>query len=98
MLSDVVEPRFRWSFPGPVTIPPGFAEAGRRFGYSERLIGLLARRGISEAELPTFSGPPEGSLFDAGLLPDAAVLPGAGSGGAHRGSGSRSSAISMQTG
>lgn len=71
----VLEPRFRWSFPDPVAIDPGAAATGRRLGLGDRLLQLLARRGVGEAgELERFFGPPEDALHDPGLLPDAGAF------------------------
>ena len=71
----MLAPRFRWILPEPVALPLNLAEAGRRWGLDERLIGLLVRRGLSaEDELERFFGPPEAALHDPQLLPDAAVF------------------------
>ena len=67
--------RFRWILPEPVVVPSHVADAGRRWGLDERLIGLLVRRGITaDDELERFFGPPGAALHDPLLLPDAAVF------------------------
>jgi len=70
----VVEPRFRWSFPIPQELDPAFATAGREGGLSERVLELLARRGVAAAEMATWFAPAEAALCDASLLPDAQVF------------------------
>ncbi|MCI0343883.1 MAG: single-stranded-DNA-specific exonuclease RecJ [Chloroflexi bacterium] len=68
----MLAPRFRWILPEPLTPSPPLAEAGRRWGLDERLLGLLLRRGIGAAdELERFFGPPEQALHDPRRLPDA---------------------------
>src|SRR4029079_16712208 len=74
MLTAVVEPRYRWSFAAPVELDPSFVEAGRRNGFSDRMVDLLGRRGVTEAELAGFAGPAEAGLFAPELLPDADVF------------------------
>ncbi len=72
MLSDVVRPRYRWRFPRPSVIDPGLAAAGRRHGLSDRVVALLASRGVADAaELDGFFGPPAAVLHDPARLPDA---------------------------
>jgi single-stranded-DNA-specific exonuclease len=71
----VVDARFRWVFPAPVTLDPSFREAGERLGISTRLMEVLADRGVAAAsELDAFFGPAEAGLHDPRLLPDAAVF------------------------
>jgi single-stranded-DNA-specific exonuclease len=68
----VLVPRFHWTFPESFDVPSGLAEAGQRWGLDERLLSLLARRGIAAVdELERFFGPPEAALHDPRLLPDA---------------------------
>jgi single-stranded-DNA-specific exonuclease len=68
----VLEPRARWIFPTAITLDPALLAAGLDLGLSERVVGLLARRGIVDpAELRAFLGPPEAALHDPRLLPDA---------------------------
>ena len=42
----MIEPRFRWQFPGRLDLDPSFLEEGRSRGVSTRLLGLLHRRGV----------------------------------------------------
>jgi single-stranded-DNA-specific exonuclease len=71
----VADARYRWVVPAPVTVDPAVVEAGRRAGLSDRLIGLLAARGIADAtEIERFVGPPAAGLHDPWLLPDAAAF------------------------
>jgi single-stranded-DNA-specific exonuclease len=61
-----------WRVPEPVDVDPAcLALAGER-GISDRLVGLLARRGVkSAADLAAFLAPAEAALHDPRLLPDA---------------------------
>lgn len=69
----MLEPRARWVFPNPIEVDPQLLEAGLGLGLSIRVVELLARRGVADAaELRAFLGPPEASLNDPRLLPDAA--------------------------
>jgi single-stranded-DNA-specific exonuclease len=71
----VLEPRSRWVFPNLLELAPSLVETGRELGLSERLVGLLARRGIVDpAELRAFFADPAASLNDPRLLPDAAIF------------------------
>jgi len=71
----VVDARYRWVFPAPVTLDPSFRAAGERLGLSTRLTELLAARGVAAAtELDAYFGPPEAGLHDPHLLPDAAAF------------------------
>jgi single-stranded-DNA-specific exonuclease len=68
----VVETRFRWVFPTPVTLDPDFRRATERLGLSPRIAELLASRGLTGAgEVDSFFAPPESGLHDPRLLPDA---------------------------
>lgn len=68
----MVDARFRWVFPAPVTLDPLDRAAGERLGLSARLMDVLAARGVAAAaELDAFFGPPEAGLHDPRLLPDA---------------------------
>jgi hypothetical protein len=67
----VVEPRFRWIFPGaapsPLDAPP---TAGGRI--PARLVGLFAARGVAtEADAEQWFGDPLAGLHDPAALPDA---------------------------
>jgi len=71
----VLAPRFRWSFPEPIEIDSQLLEAGRRADLSERVLGVLVRRGVRDPdEIERFFGPPEAALHDPRLLPDADVF------------------------
>jgi single-stranded-DNA-specific exonuclease len=71
----VVDARYRWVFPAPVTLDPLLRAAGERLGLSTRLTELLAARGVvAAADLDAFFGPPESGLHDPRLLPDAAAF------------------------
>jgi single-stranded-DNA-specific exonuclease len=73
----VIEPRFAWRFPAPVTIDEATRAAGARHGLDERVIGLLAGRGVSgTADIDAFFAPPLEALHDPALLPDAAAFAG----------------------
>jgi single-stranded-DNA-specific exonuclease len=68
----VLEPRARWVFPDPLELDPRLLETGRGLGLSERVVGLLARRGVLDsAALRAFLGDPVESLNDPRRLPDA---------------------------
>ena len=71
----MLEPRFRWSFPEPFDVPPDLAIAGRGHGLSDRVVGLLARRGVAGAvDLDAWFADPLDGLHDPRLLPDANAL------------------------
>lgn len=71
----MLEPRFRWSFPEPFDVPPDLAIAGRARGLSDRVVELLARRGVtSSADLDAWFADPLDGLHDPRLLPDANAL------------------------
>lgn len=71
----MVEPRFRWIFPTPVQLTPGLVSAARDRGLTERLVGLLARRGVTEpGDLAAWFAEPLDGLHDPSLLPDADLL------------------------
>ena len=68
----VLEPRFRWTLPQSVTVDPLVRAAGTARGISERMIGLLARRGVTTAgDLDGWFADPLEALHDPRLLPDA---------------------------
>src|SRR5664280_1371884 len=65
--------RFRWLVPVPLAVDPACRVLAAERGISERLLSLLARRGVtSAAELAAFLAPPEEGWYDPSLLPDAA--------------------------
>ncbi len=64
---------FRWRVPVRVAVDPACREIAEAHGISERLLSLLAARGVdSAAELTAFLAPAEEGLHDPALLPDAA--------------------------
>src|SRR5438045_177101 len=68
----MLEPRHRWRFPSPVSIPPELAIEAERAGLSSRVMEVLVRRGLLDAaELRAFLGEPAAALHDPNLLPDA---------------------------
>jgi single-stranded-DNA-specific exonuclease len=68
----VLEPRFAWQLPAPFTLGPALVAAAAERGITERLIEILAGRGIdTPALLEGYLGPAEAGLHDPGLLPDA---------------------------
>jgi single-stranded-DNA-specific exonuclease len=71
----VIEPRFAWRFPIPVTASQELIAAGARHGLGERVVGLLAARGLAAAaDVDGFFSEPLAALHDPALLPDAAVF------------------------
>ena len=46
---DVLEPRFRWSFPETQLMAQDLADAALGRGIGKRMTGLLARRGVTDA-------------------------------------------------
>jgi single-stranded-DNA-specific exonuclease len=72
---EVLEPRFRWSFPEARPIDPELLTAALERGLAERTMGLLARRGVTgSAELAAWFADPRAGLHDPRLLPDAERL------------------------
>ena len=68
----MLQARFAWRLPDPVELDPGFVARGTYFGVSERLLAILAGRGIATAEaLDDYLGPALAGLHDPALLPDA---------------------------
>ena len=71
----MIEPRFAWRFPAPVALDDVNRAAGARHGLDERVIGLLAGRGLAgAAAFDAFFAPPLEALHDPAHLPDAAVF------------------------
>lgn len=71
----MLETRYRWVFPAPVTIEAAFRSSAERLGLSGRLMELLATRGLNtSAELESFFAPTGSGLHDPRLLPDADVF------------------------
>ena len=68
----VLEPRFRWTFPETLLIDPEMASAAVGRGIGDRMTGLLARRGVTDAAgLDAWFAEPLDGLHDPRLLPDA---------------------------
>ncbi|TMC64815.1 MAG: hypothetical protein E6J17_03035, partial [Chloroflexi bacterium] len=68
----MVETRYRWVFPSPVTVAASFRASAERLGLSGRLTDLLAARGLdTSADLESFFAPTGSGLHDPRLLPDA---------------------------
>jgi single-stranded-DNA-specific exonuclease len=64
---------FRWRALAPLTVDPACRVLAAERGISDRLLSLLARRGVkSAADLAAFLAPPEEGWYDPSLLPDAA--------------------------
>ena len=71
----MIEPRFAWRFPAALTIEESTRSAGQRHGLDERVIGLLAARGLREAaDFDAFFASPLDALHDPVLLPDAGAF------------------------
>ncbi|HEY5488066.1 MAG TPA: single-stranded-DNA-specific exonuclease RecJ [Candidatus Limnocylindrales bacterium] len=65
---------FRWRLPAPVGVDPACRPIAAESGLSERLLAVLAARGVRSAEeLTRFLAPAEDGLHDPRLLPDAEV-------------------------
>jgi single-stranded-DNA-specific exonuclease len=72
MLVAMIESQYRWRGPAPVSIDQATRELGAARGISERLLAILASRGVSDAAaLTAFLAPAEEGLHDPRLLPDA---------------------------
>ncbi len=70
----MIEPLYRWLSPRLVEVDPGCRAVGAQAGVSERLLGLLAERGVNQADdLRVFLAPAAEGLHDPLLLPDAAA-------------------------
>jgi single-stranded-DNA-specific exonuclease len=71
----VVETRYRWVFPSPVTVDASFRSAAARLGLSDRMTELLAGRGLdTAADLDSFFAAAGSGLHDPRLLPDAEIF------------------------
>jgi single-stranded-DNA-specific exonuclease len=74
MLGGMILSSFRWRLPAPVAVDPACRAIATERGISERLLGVLAARGVRSAdELARFLAPAEAGLHDPRLLPDAEV-------------------------
>ncbi len=71
----MLEPRFAWRLPDPIDLDPDFVARGAQFGVTDRLLAILAGRGIgTAAALDDYLGPALDGLHDPALLPDASRL------------------------
>jgi single-stranded-DNA-specific exonuclease len=71
----VLETRYRWVFPSPVTVAAAFRSSAERLGLSGRLMELLAARGLAtSADLESFFAPAGAGLHDPRLLPNAELF------------------------
>ena len=74
MLHGMIQSSFRWRIPAPAILDPECRSLAAKRGISERLLGVLAARGIGSAEaLAGFLASAEEGLHDPRLLPDAEV-------------------------
>ena len=72
MLQRMILSSFRWRIPEQVALDPACRVLGAERGISDRLLAVLAARGVRSAEeLAGFLAPAEDGLHDARLLPDA---------------------------
>jgi len=72
MLVGMIQSLYRWRAPAPVSIDRACRELGAERGISERLLAILAARGVADADaLTAFLAPAEEGLHDPRLLPDA---------------------------
>ena len=71
----MLETRYRWVFPSPVTLEASFRSSAERLGLSGRLTELLAARGLdTSTDLESFFAPIGSGLHDPHLLPDAQIF------------------------
>jgi single-stranded-DNA-specific exonuclease len=72
MLTGMVEPLFQWIPPRVAAVDPASLAIGRERGISERLLAILAARGVvGPDQVRRFLAPAEDGLHDPRLLPDA---------------------------
>jgi single-stranded-DNA-specific exonuclease len=72
MLERMINSSFRWRLPARVALDLACRALGAERGISERLLTVLATRGVRSAdELARFLAPAEEGLHDPRLLPDA---------------------------
>jgi single-stranded-DNA-specific exonuclease len=72
MLQHMILSSFRWRIPEQVALDPACRALGAERGISDRLLAVLAARGVRSAEqLVGFLAPAEDGLHDPRLLPDA---------------------------
>jgi single-stranded-DNA-specific exonuclease len=72
MLVGMIQSLYRWRAPVPVSIDGARRALAAERGISERLLAILAARGVVDADaLAAFLAPAEEGLHDPRLLPDA---------------------------
>jgi single-stranded-DNA-specific exonuclease len=72
MLVGMIQSLYRWRAPAPVSIDRACRALGAERGISERLLAILATRGVGDVDaLAAFLAPAEEGLHDPRLLPDA---------------------------
>jgi single-stranded-DNA-specific exonuclease len=72
---DVIEPRFRWTFPDHAAVVPSTTRNATEPPISDRLAALLASRGaVSHEDLVGWFADPIDGLHDPSRLPDAGRL------------------------
>jgi single-stranded-DNA-specific exonuclease len=72
---DVIEPRFRWTFPDLVPTTPSTSRLATEPPISDRLARLLAARGaVTHEDLVSWFAEPMDGLHDPARLPDAGRL------------------------
>jgi single-stranded-DNA-specific exonuclease len=72
MLVGMIQSLYRWRAPVPVSIDGALRALAAERGVSERLVTILAARGVGDADaLAAFLAPAEEGLHDPRLLPDA---------------------------
>jgi single-stranded-DNA-specific exonuclease len=68
----MIESAFRWLPPAHIAVDPASLAVGRELGISDRLIRIMAARGVATPEdVRLFLAPAEAGLHDPSLLPDA---------------------------
>jgi single-stranded-DNA-specific exonuclease len=68
----MIVPRYVWRAPEAVAVDPACLAVGAQRGLSDRLLAILAARGVAgPVELERFLAPAEAGLHDPLLLPDA---------------------------
>ena len=68
---DVVEPRYRWTFPTSLAVSPDILATAASHGLSERVAAILVARGVTDvAAIDAWFADPLDAMHDPGLLPD----------------------------
>ena len=71
----MLQPRFRWTVTTGTPPPAELIEAGAALGLSQRMLELLAKRGVATvADVSGWFADPHAVLHDPRRLPDAAIL------------------------